>query len=64
MRGRSPQAQLVDSHTYLLPPPQIRRYVYCDVVRTVDINAYIDVEGIQVRCFQSIALIIRSDGLP
>ena len=28
---------------------QVRRYVYCDVVRTIDINEFVDIDGIQVR---------------
>lgn len=27
---------------------QVRRYVYCDVVRACDINAYVDTTGVQV----------------
>lgn len=27
--------------------PQIRRYVYCDVIRAVDINPHVDTTGVQ-----------------
>jgi hypothetical protein len=30
------------------PPPQIRRYVYCDVVRAADISPFVDITGVQV----------------
>ena len=32
---------------------QVRRYVYCDVVRTIDINEFVDIDGIQVRFLTS-----------
>lgn len=48
------------SHSLLLLPnhrlPQIRRYVYCDVVRACDISPFVDTTGVQVRS--------RAAGLP
>lgn len=31
-----------------MPALQIRRYVYCDVVRATDMSPHVDVSGIQV----------------
>ena len=32
----------------VIDPAQIRRYVYCDVVRAIDISPHVDISGVQV----------------
>lgn len=33
--------------THPPPPLQVRKYVYCDVVRTQDVQRYVDLSGVQ-----------------